>query len=65
VFELEEQHWGIKIQCIKAHAGHRGNEVADQLAKEAAAGKQTEIYNKTQKYDNQGTKGGQFGKVAK
>jgi ribonuclease HI len=49
VFELEEQHWSIKIHWIKAHAEHHGNEVADQLAKEAAAGKQTGIYNKIPK----------------
>ena len=36
VIELEEEEWKVDFSWIKAHAGHRGNEMADQLAKEAA-----------------------------
>jgi hypothetical protein len=34
--ELEMQNWKIEFSWIKAHAGHHGKELADQLAKEAA-----------------------------
>jgi len=36
VREMEKQNWKIEFNWIKAHAGHRGNKLADQLAKEAA-----------------------------
>ena len=36
VGEMEMQNWKIEFNWIKAHAGHQGNELADQLAKEAA-----------------------------
>jgi ribonuclease HI len=37
VIELEQDEWKVEFSWIKAHAGHRGNELADQLAKEAAS----------------------------
>jgi ribonuclease HI len=36
VIELERHNWKIEFNWIKAHAGHQGNEMADELAKEAA-----------------------------
>jgi len=36
VREMEMQNWKIKFNWFKAHAGQQGNELADQLAKEAA-----------------------------
>jgi len=36
VIELENHKWTTEFNWIKAHAGHQGNELADQLAKEAA-----------------------------
>jgi len=35
-FELKRDEWKVEFSWIKAHAGHRRNELADQLAKEAA-----------------------------
>ena len=46
--ELEKKVWTIQITWIKAHAGHYGNEMADNLAKEAIKNKET-IYNKLPK----------------
>ena len=37
VFELEWDEWKVEFSWIKAHVGYRGNELADQLAKEAAS----------------------------
>jgi len=46
VTEMEQQEWKVDFSWIKAHAGHRGNELADQLAKEAARNKNIyESYN--------------------
>jgi ribonuclease HI len=36
VVEFEQDEWKVEFSWIKAHAGHRGNKLADQLAKEAA-----------------------------
>jgi ribonuclease HI len=40
VIEMEMQNWKIDFNWIKAHAGHHGNELADQLAKEVAASRE-------------------------
>jgi hypothetical protein len=39
VQEMEQQEWRVEFRWIKAHAGRRGNELADQQAKEAAKNK--------------------------
>jgi len=31
VIELERQNWKLEFNWIKAHAGHQGNEMADEL----------------------------------
>ena len=33
---MENRNWQIEFNWIKAHAGHHGNELADQTAKEPA-----------------------------
>jgi len=40
--EMEQHKWSVEFTWIKAHTGHRGNETADQLAKEAANNKNIE-----------------------
>jgi len=43
---MEQQEWKVAFRWIKAHAGQRPNELADQLAKEAASNKNVdECYN--------------------
>jgi ribonuclease HI len=37
VIELERDERKVALSWIKAHLGHRGNEMADQLVKEAAS----------------------------
>jgi ribonuclease HI len=37
LIEMTKTNWKMKLQCVKARAGIRGNELADALAKEAAA----------------------------
>jgi ribonuclease HI len=50
VTEMERNNWQVKFNWIKAHAGHHGNEMADQLAKEAANSKRiNECYNRIPK----------------
>jgi hypothetical protein len=45
--EIEQQKWNVEFTWIKAHAGHRGNELADKLAKDAAGNKnEDECYNR-------------------
>ena len=38
---MEQHEWRVEFGGIKARAGHRGNEMAAQLAKEAANNKNT------------------------
>jgi ribonuclease HI len=42
VASLERKKWRIKFSWFKAHAGTRGNEIADRLSKEAARSGGTE-----------------------
>jgi len=42
VIEMEQQDWIVEFNWIKAHAGNRGNEQADQMAKEAISSKTIE-----------------------
>jgi ribonuclease HI len=46
--ELEKKEWIIQITWIKAHVGQYGNELADNLAKEATKNKEL-IYEKIQR----------------
>ena len=39
VIEMEQQEWIVEFSWIKAHTGHRGNELTDQPAKEAISSK--------------------------
>ena len=45
---MERQGWTIKFTWIKAHVGNYGNEIVDNLAKEATKNKEI-IYNKIPK----------------
>jgi len=49
VSEMENQYWKIEFTWIKAHVGHRGNELADQTAKEAATNSDIECYKRITK----------------
>jgi len=40
--EMEQRKWRVEFRWIKAHAGHRGNEMADQQEKGAARNKNIE-----------------------
>jgi len=47
---MEQQEWKVAFRWIKAHAGLRGNELADQLEKEAASNKkEDECYSRLPK----------------
>jgi len=46
---MENQDWKIEFTWIRAHAGHRGNELADQSAKEAATNSDIECYKRISK----------------
>jgi hypothetical protein len=47
---MKEKEWKITLRWVKAHAGIRGNEVADTLAKRAATNPNIpESYNKIPK----------------
>jgi len=49
LLEMENQDWKIEFTWIKAHAGHHGNELADQTAKEAATNSDIECYKRLPK----------------
>ena len=42
IIEREGQEWILEFSWIKAHTGHRGNELIDQQAKEAVSSKTIE-----------------------
>ena len=47
MIEMEQQEWKVSFRWIKTHARQRGNELADQLSKEAASNKKVnECYNR-------------------
>jgi ribonuclease HI len=47
---MEMHNWKIEFNWIKAHAGHHWNELADQLAKEAATSREiNECYKRIPK----------------
>jgi len=50
VLDMEQHEWKVDFSWIKAHAGQRGNELADHLAKEASRSKNIEeCYNRVPK----------------
>ena len=49
MIEMELQNWEIEFSWIKPHNGHHGNELADQLAKEAATSRDIECYKRIPK----------------
>ena len=50
VVELEQDEWKAEFSWIKAHAGHRGNELADQWRKKQhAAGPSTSATPESQR----------------
>jgi ribonuclease HI len=40
---MELQNWTIEFTWIKAHVEHHGNELADQIAKEAASSRDINV----------------------
>jgi ribonuclease HI len=50
VLDMEQHKWKVDFSWIKAHARQRGNELADQLAKEASKSKiMEECYSRVPK----------------
>ena len=50
VMDMERDEWKVEFSWVKAHAGQRGNELADRLAKEASSSKDIEeCYNRIPK----------------
>ena len=53
--EMEKQDWKVEFSWTKEHAGNRGNELADHMAKEAASSNTIdECYNKIPKSEVMG-----------
>jgi len=47
---MERDEWKVEFTWVEAHAGQRGNELADRLAKEASSSKDVEeCYNRIPK----------------
>ena len=47
VIDMEQDEWKVEFSWVKAHAGQRGNKLADRLAKEATSSKDIEeCYNR-------------------
>ena len=44
VQEMEQREWRVEFRWLKVHTGHRGKEMADQQAKEAARNKNIEEF---------------------
>jgi len=50
VINMEQDEWKIEFSWVKAHAGQKGNELEDRLAKEASSNKNfEECYNRNPK----------------
>jgi hypothetical protein len=50
VMDMEREEWKVEFNWVKAHAGQRGDELADRLAKEASSSKDIEkCYNRIAK----------------
>ena len=50
VMDMERDEWKVEFTWVEAHAGQRGNELADRLAKEASSSKDVEeCYNRIPK----------------
>jgi len=48
--DMERDEWKVEFSWVTAHAGQRGNELADRLAKEASSSKDIEeCYNRIPK----------------
>jgi ribonuclease HI len=51
--EMTKTNWNINLRWVKAHVGTRGNEIADKLAKNAAANENIMVsYSRIQKKCN-------------
>ena len=63
---MENQNRKIEFNWIKAHAGHHGNELVDQTAKEAAINSDINVcYTRPEKYSEARIERLQCNKVSK